>query len=111
MNKEKLFHTIGEVAKELHLQRHVLRFWESQFHQIKPTKRKGRRLYDHKCIEAIKKVKYMLYDKGYTIKGVQKEFDNDIKINRDSKDFLQELTNLRDYLISKINNENSNEQS
>ncbi|MDM8335028.1 MerR family transcriptional regulator [Wolbachia pipientis] len=105
MNKEKLLYTIGEVAEELHLEQHVLRFWESQFHQIKPIKLKGRRLYDHKCIEVIKKIKYMLYDKGYTIKGVQKELDNDVKINRDSKDLLQELTDLRDYLISKINSE------
>ncbi|MDR2609658.1 MAG: MerR family transcriptional regulator [Rickettsiales bacterium] len=110
MNKEKLLYTIGEVAAELNLEQHVLRFWESQFRQIKPIKRKGRRLYDHKCIEAIKKIKYMLYDKGYTIKGVQKEFDNDMKVNRDPKDLLQELTDLRDYLISKINSEESNEQ-
>ncbi len=108
MNKEKLFYTIGEVAEELHLEQHVLRFWEGQFHQIKPTKRKGRRLYDRKCIEAIKKVKYMLYDKGYTIKGVQKEFGNDIKA---TKNLLQELTDLRDYLTSKINNEESNKQA
>ncbi|MDR2831951.1 MAG: MerR family transcriptional regulator [Rickettsiales bacterium] len=111
MNKKRLFYTIGEVAEELHLEQHVLRFWEGQFHQIKPTKRKGRRLYDHKCIETIKKIKYMLYDKGYTIKGVQKEFDNDIKINRDSKNLLQELTDLRDYLTNKINDEESNKQS
>ncbi|KLT22054.1 putative transcriptional regulator, MerR family [Wolbachia endosymbiont of Armadillidium vulgare str. wVulC] len=110
MNKEKLFYTIGEVAEELHLEQHVLRFWESQFHQIKPIKRKGRRLYDRKCIEAIKKVKYMLYDKGYTIKGVQKEFCNDVKINHDLRNLFQELTDLRDYLIDKINEE-SNEQT
>ncbi|MDG7053304.1 MAG: hypothetical protein LKM45_05515, partial [Wolbachia endosymbiont of Alcedoecus sp.] len=42
---------------------------------------------------------------GYTIKGVQKEFNNDVKIDRGSKDLLQELTDLRDYLISKINSE------
>ncbi|QOD38764.1 MerR family transcriptional regulator [Candidatus Wolbachia massiliensis] len=110
MNKEKLFYTIGEVAEELCLEQHVLRFWEGQFRQINPIKRKGRRLYDHKCIEVIKKIKYMLYDKGYTIKGVQKEFDNDIKINCDLKDLLQELTGLRDYLISKINSEKSSER-
>lgn len=50
----------------------------------------------------------MLYDKGYTIKGVQKEFGNDIKV---TKNLLQELTDLRDYLTSKINNEESNKQT
>lgn len=105
MDKEKLFYTIGEVAEELHLEQHVLRFWESQFDQIEPIKRKRRRLYDHKCIEAIKKIKYMLYDKGYTIKGVQREFANNAKTNQDVEyleNLLQELKNLRDYLTSKI---------
>ncbi|WP_341808299.1 MerR family transcriptional regulator [Wolbachia endosymbiont (group E) of Neria commutata] len=105
MDKVKLFYTIGEVAEELHLEQHVLRFWESQFDQIEPIKRKGRRLYDHKCIEAIKKIKYMLYDKGYTIKGVQREFGNNAKINQNTEyleNLLQELKNLRDYLTSKL---------
>lgn len=108
MDKEKLFYTIGEVAEELHLEQHVLRFWESQFHQIEPIKRKRRRLYNHKCIEAIKKIKYMLYDKGYTIKGVQKEFDNNEKIIQNTEHLeylLQELKSLRDYLTNKISNE------
>ncbi|APR99164.1 MerR family transcriptional regulator [Wolbachia endosymbiont of Folsomia candida] len=105
MDKEKLFYTIGEVAEDLHLEQHVLRFWESQFHQIEPIKRKGRRLYDHKCIEVIKKIKCMLYDKGYTIRGAQKEFNNDIKVSHDGKyleNVLQELKDLRDYLINEV---------
>lgn len=108
INKQKLFYTIGEVAEELHLEQHVLRFWESQFHQIEPVKRKGRRLYDHNCIETIKKIKYMLYDKGYTIKGVQKEFNSDIKINNNREyleNVLQELKGLRDDLMNKIGTE------
>jgi DNA-binding transcriptional MerR regulator len=114
VNKEKLFYTIGEVAEELNLEQHVLRFWESQFDQIEPIKRKGRRLYDCKCIEVIKKIKYMLYDKGYTIKGAQKEFDNNVKVTNDPKCYkpvLQELVDLRDYLVSRISNEENNEQS
>ncbi|WCR57646.1 MerR family transcriptional regulator [Wolbachia endosymbiont of Ctenocephalides felis wCfeJ] len=111
MNKEKLLYTIGEVAEKLHVEQHVLRFWENQFRQIEPIKRKGRRLYDYKCIEAIKKIKYMLYDKGYTIKGVQKEFDSNTKSNCNFSNLLKELTDLRDYLISKIDSEESNRQS
>ncbi|WP_168464688.1 MerR family transcriptional regulator [Wolbachia endosymbiont of Ctenocephalides felis wCfeT] len=103
-SKEKLFYTIGEVAEELRLEQHVLRFWESQFDQIKPTKRKGRRLYDHECINIIKKIKDMLYDKGYTIKGVQKEFNNKKKVNGISKNLLQELIDLRSYLMDKLSN-------
>lgn len=107
MKQEKLLYTIGEVAEELRLEQHVLRFWESQFHQIKPMKRKGRRLYDHKCIEVIRKIKHMLYDKGYTVKGVQKEFGN---VNIDLTSLLHKLTELKEYLINKINDEESNKQ-
>lgn len=105
MLKEKLFHSIGEVAVELKLEQHVLRFWETQFKQINPIKHKGRRLYDKKCIENIKKIKEMLYEKGYTIKGVQKEFDHQITIDLTKQsliNILQEMIDLRDLLISKI---------
>lgn len=106
--EEKLFYSIGEVAKELNLEQHVLRFWESQFHQVKPMKRNGRRLYTCECIEMIKKIKHMLHDEGYTIKGAQKELkQNDKKANcsSNSENLLKELTQLRNYIVSKINSE------
>jgi DNA-binding transcriptional MerR regulator len=100
MNKEKLLYTIGEVSGQLGLEQHVLRFWENQFNQIKPVKCKGRRLYDKKCIETIKKIKHMLYDKGYTIKGAQKELNNNKKLMEDFKELLEEI---RDWLTNQIN--------
>ncbi len=100
MNKEKLLYTIGEVAGQLNLEQHVLRFWESQFSQIKPVKCKGRRLYDKKCIETIKKIKYMLYDKGYTIKGAQKELHSNKEFIDDFRSLLKEI---RDWLSNQIN--------
>lgn len=67
------FRTISEVAEELDLPQHVLRFWETRFSQIKPMKRGGgRRYYRPQDVELIKGIRYMLYDQGYTIKGVQK---------------------------------------
>ena len=67
------FRTISEVAAELELPQHVLRFWESKFDQIKPMKRGGgRRYYRPEDIEILKKIKALLYEEGYTIKGVQK---------------------------------------
>jgi DNA-binding transcriptional MerR regulator len=67
------FRTISEVAEELDLPQHVLRFWETRFTQIKPMKRGGgRRYYRPQDVELIKGIRYMLYDQGYTIKGVQK---------------------------------------
>ena len=67
------FRTISEVAEQLDLPQHVLRFWETRFTQIKPMKRGGgRRYYRPQDIELIKGIRTMLYDQGYTIKGVQK---------------------------------------
>ncbi|MDA0782362.1 MAG: MerR family transcriptional regulator [Rickettsiales bacterium] len=64
--------TIGEVAETLDVATHVLRFWESKFHQIKPQKRRGRRYYRPEDVNIIIKIKELLYEKGYTIRGVQK---------------------------------------
>lgn len=64
--------TIGEVAEELDIATHVLRFWESKFHQIKPQKRRGRRYYRPEDIKVITQIKSLLYNQGYTIRGVQK---------------------------------------
>jgi DNA-binding transcriptional MerR regulator len=76
VNKSKAaFRTIAELAEELGVATHVLRFWETKFEQIKPMKRSGgRRYYRPDDVEIIKKIKYYLYDKRYTIEGVQKLF-------------------------------------
>jgi DNA-binding transcriptional MerR regulator len=67
------FRTISEVADELDLPQHVLRFWESRFRDIKPMKRGGgRRYYRPDDVELLKGIRHLLYDHGYTIKGVQK---------------------------------------
>lgn len=67
------FRTISEVADELKVQQHVLRFWESKFSQIKPLKRGGgRRYYRPEDVELLKNIYHLLYQEGYTIKGVQK---------------------------------------
>ncbi len=67
------FRTISEVAEDMNLPQHVLRFWETRFSQIKPMKRGGgRRYYRPNDVELIKGIRHLLYDQGYTIKGVQK---------------------------------------
>lgn len=67
------FRTISEVAAELDLPQHVLRFWEGKFSQIKPMKRGGgRRYYRPEDIDLLRRIRGLLYDDGYTIKGVQK---------------------------------------
>jgi DNA-binding transcriptional MerR regulator len=67
------FRTISEVADELHLPQHVLRFWETRFPQIKPLKRGGnRRYYRPDDVELLRAIRFLLYDEGMTIRGVQK---------------------------------------
>ena len=69
------YRTIREVANSLDLPQHVLRFWETRFPQIRPLKRAGgRRYYRPDDIERLRLIKRLLYDEGYTIKGVQKLF-------------------------------------
>ena len=67
------FRTISEVAGELNLPQHVLRFWETRFTHIKPLKRGGgRRYYRPDDVELLRGIRHLLYGEGYTIRGVQR---------------------------------------
>ena len=67
------FRTISEVAEKLDLPAHVLRFWETKFSQVRPIKRGGgRRYYRPEDVQLLSHIRSLLYDEGYTIKGVQK---------------------------------------
>jgi DNA-binding transcriptional MerR regulator len=67
------FRTISEVADDLHIPQHVLRFWETKFPQLKPMKRGGgRRYYRPEDVALVKRIGELLYEQGYTIKGVQR---------------------------------------
>ncbi len=80
MKSPAAFRTIGEVAEDLGLPQHVLRFWESKFHQIKPVKRGGgRRYYRPDDVRVIHDIKDLLYNQGFTIRGVQKLLREDTK--------------------------------
>jgi DNA-binding transcriptional MerR regulator len=67
------FRTISEVAEELDLPQHVLRFWETRFSQIKPLKRGGgRRYYRPEDVDLLRGIRHLLYGEGYTIRGAQR---------------------------------------
>ncbi|MSO81479.1 MAG: MerR family transcriptional regulator [Alphaproteobacteria bacterium] len=67
------FRTISEVSGSLDVPQHVLRFWETKFTQVRPLKRGGgRRYYRPEDVELLRAIRTLLYDEGYTIKGVQK---------------------------------------
>jgi DNA-binding transcriptional MerR regulator len=75
---EKPMRTIGEAAAELGVEPHVLRFWESKFSQIQPLKRTGgRRYYRPSDVALLRRIRGLLYNDGYTIKGVQRLLDDE----------------------------------
>ena len=89
---DSAYKTIGEVAKILNLKSnnkgvlstHVIRFWETQFKQIKPKiLNSNRRYYDEKTINLLKKVKFLLKDQGMTINGVKKILNNEDSLKLD----------------------------
>lgn len=69
------FRTISEVAEDLDVPKHVLRFWETKFTQVKPMKRGGgRRYYRPEDVELLRGIRTLLHDEGYTIRGLQRVF-------------------------------------
>ena len=70
---EKLYFTIGEVGKLCDLQPHVLRYWEQEFPQLTPSKRRNRRYYQRKDVVLVRRIKDLLYAQGYTIDGARKQ--------------------------------------
>ncbi len=106
---DSAYKTIGEVAKILNLKSnvkgdlptHVIRFWETQFKQIKPKiLNSNRRYYDEKTINLLKKVKFLLKDQGMTIKGVKKILNNTDSLKLDEiADKSIRTENLRNKLL------------
>ena len=110
---DSAYKTIGEVAKILNLKTndkgtlstHVIRFWETQFKQIKPRIiNSNRRYYDERTINLLKKVKYLLKEQGLTIKGVKKILNNEDSLKLDEMvDKSIKAENLKNKLL-KISN-------
>jgi len=92
VKSDSAYKTIGEVAKILNLKSnkkgelptHIIRFWETQFKQIKPKNlNSNRRYYDENCINLLKKVKFLLKEQGMTINGVKKVLNGDQSLKLD----------------------------
>ena len=106
------FRTISEVSKDLAIPQHVLRFWETKFIQIKPIKRGGgRRYYRPEDVEILKGIKNLLYNDGYTIRGVQKVIKENgtrkilLKSAKfQTKDFTEQENQHNDDFLSSSNN-------
>ncbi len=102
---DKLYFKIGEVSSIVGLPPYVLRFWETEFNQIKPKRTSsGQRLYTKPDVEVILKVKYLLYEKKFTIPGARKYLNpktqkkKEKQIDQLLNEIRQELKSIRDLL-------------
>ena len=106
MKSPQAFRTISEVSSEINIPAHVLRFWETKFPKINPLKRSGnRRYYRPEDVKLIIKIKTLLYDNGYTVKGVQKllkENDNKNNEKNNIKEKLSSILKDIDNIIKKL---------
>ena len=104
--------SIGLASKEVGLDSHVLRFWEKEFPQIKPDIGKGgRRYYFNKDIENIKKIKYLLYDEGFTIKGLQNILLNNKNFLKKDLETIKKMSKIvsSDNIVEETVSENVND--
>ena len=86
----KLFYKIGEVCKTCGIPPHVLRYWESEFPDLSPTKnRSGQRLYREEDVQVIQAIKHLLYKEGYTIAGAGKRLKSNGHLSEDLPLFLK----------------------
>ena len=77
--QKRLYYKIGEACKELGIQPYVLRYWETEFPALAPSKsRSGQRVYSEKELEVIKRIKQLLYEEGYTIAGAKKKLETEL---------------------------------
>ena len=106
MKSPQAFRTISEVSNEVNIPAHVLRFWETKFPNINPLKRSGnRRYYRPEDVKLIIKIKTLLYDNGYTVKGVQKLLKENNKTNNEKNNIKEKLSSFLndiDNIIKKL---------
>lgn len=96
---KKLYYSIGEVSEMTDLEQHVLRYWESEFDQLKPRKnRAGRRVYTDEDIEMVQRVQHLLKEDKYTIEGAKQVLEREEGGEITSSEHRRDLVELRAFL-------------
>ncbi|WP_334189918.1 MerR family transcriptional regulator [Noviherbaspirillum sp.] len=91
----KRYFTIGEVSELCGVKPHVLRYWEQEFTQLKPVKRRGnRRYYQHHEVLLIRRIRELLYEQGFTISGARNKLDSRLTVDEGSTDLTAGLPPL-----------------
>jgi DNA-binding transcriptional MerR regulator len=108
----KRYFTIGEVSELCGVKTHVLRYWEQEFTQLKPVKRRGnRRYYQHHEVLLVRRIRELLYEQGFTISGARNKLDNrkaeSIEVSKDISPIEQPIgvngISVRNELIAILN--------
>jgi DNA-binding transcriptional MerR regulator len=106
----KRYFTIGEVSELCGVKPHVLRYWEQEFAQLKPVKRRGnRRYYQHHEVLLIRRIRELLYEQGFTINGARNKLNNqvnhvEVKVeNNDTQNVAMNLVQIRSELQAVMN--------
>ena len=95
----KLYYSIGEVSKLTELEQHVLRYWETEFPELKPQKnRAGRRIYTESDVAFIQRIKHLLREEKYTIEGARKALAQGDQEPDEKDAFRAELLSIREFL-------------
>ncbi|HWP92620.1 MAG TPA: MerR family transcriptional regulator [Thermodesulfobacteriota bacterium] len=97
---DKIYFRIGEVSDFTGVKPYVLRYWESEFQEIAPIRRKSQRLYDRETIHTIMKIKHMLYEQNFTISGAKKKLREEMNKKRVSTKVNELLHEILDELKS-----------
>ena len=99
---DKIYFRIGEVSEYTGVKPYVLRYWESEFQEIQPIRRKSQRLYDRETILLVMKIKHMLYDQNFTIAGAKKRLREEMsqkrvstRVNELLREILSELKSIK----------------
>lgn len=95
---DKLYFKIGEVSEYTGLKTHTVRYWEKEFEQIKPIRRRNQRMYDRETIFKILRIKNMLYNENYTIEGARKKLKQGLPISDERRKDKEILTAILEEL-------------
>ncbi|WP_242928099.1 MerR family transcriptional regulator [Pontibacter vulgaris] len=97
---EKQYYSIGEVAAIFDVAPSLIRFWETEFEQLRPKKsKKGNRQYTQKDIENLRSVYHLVKERGYTIQGAKEMMKNKSVQTKDKIEIIQSLEKVREFLV------------
>lgn len=104
---KKLYYSIGEVSEMTDLEQHVLRYWESEFDQLKPRKnRAGRRVYTDEDIGMVRRIQHLLKEEKYTIEGAKQVLESGhIHQSEERRDQMRELRGFLTDLLERLEEE------